>query len=411
MISKSRVITGAAVATVIAVAAPAAQAFDVSKLTTRVGGIYIVPSDESKPIGLLSAPKDSVDLSNEWAPDVDFEYALTERIGIELLLTVPTKYKVTAERSTLGPGARLGSLTHLPPTLTAKYYLATQRVRPYVGAGVNITRFTKDHLAVPGAQLEVENWSVGPTLQAGVDVSLTDQWSLSLDAKRAWMRTDLSVAGGAKLTTLKIDPWMLGLRVGYRFGGKPAEPVAPAAAPPPPPPPPSDTDGDGVIDPNDRCPGTPAGAKVDAVGCELDSDGDGVVDRLDQCPGTPAGAKVDARGCEIVITLKGVNFEFDSDRLTPESTAILDQAVSVLKQRPNAAVEVQGHTDARGTDAYNLKLSERRARAVQDYLVRGGVQAGVLSARGYGEAEPVASNDTEEGRAQNRRVDLKFVKN
>jgi OOP family OmpA-OmpF porin len=393
----------------MAAAAPSAQAFDVSKLTTRIGGAYIVPSDESKPIGLLGVPKNSLDVSNEWAPDIDFEYALTERIGLELLLTVPTKHAVVAERSALGPGVRLGSVTHLPPTLTAKYYLATDRVRPYIGAGVNVTRFTKDNLAAPGTPLEVENWSVGPALQAGVDVSLTDQWSLSLDAKRAWLRTDVSVAGGAKLTTVKIDPWILGLRVGYRFGGKPAEAPAPAAAPPPPPP--ADSDGDGVIDPNDRCPGTPAGARVDAVGCELDSDGDGVVDRLDQCPGTPAGAKVDARGCELVITLKGVNFEFDSDRLTADSTVILDQAVAVLKQRPNAAVEVQGHTDARGKDAYNLKLSERRARAVQDYLVKAGIPAGQLTATGYGEANPVASNDTDEGRAENRRVDLKFIKN
>lgn len=227
MTSMSRVITGAAVAAVMAAAAPSAQAFDVSKLTTRIGGAYIVPSDESKPIGLLGVPKNSLDVSNEWAPDIDFEYALTERIGLELLLTVPTKHAVVAERSALGPGVRLGSVTHLPPTLTAKYYLATDRVRPYIGAGVNVTRFTKDNLAAPGTPLEVENWSVGPALQAGVDVSLTDQWSLSLDAKRAWLRTDVSVAGGAKLTTVKIDPWILGLRVGYRFGGKPAEAPAP----------------------------------------------------------------------------------------------------------------------------------------------------------------------------------------
>lgn len=106
-----------------------------------------------------------------------------------------------------------------------------------------------------------------------------------------------------------------------------------------------------------------------------------------------------------------MNFEFDSDRLTADSTVILDQAVAVLKQRPNAAVEVQGHTDARGKDAYNLKLSERRARAVQDYLVKAGIPAGQLTATGYGEANPVASNDTDEGRAENRRVDLKFIKN
>jgi len=130
---------------------------------------------------------------------------------------------------------------------------------------------------------------------------------------------------------------------------------------------------------------------------------------LDACPGTPAGAKVDARGCEIVLTLKGVNFETNSATLTPGSSSILDQAAAVLKQRPNAKVEVQGHTDARGKDAYNLKLSDRRAAAVLKYLVGAGVNAGMLSSKGYGESSPVASNDTEEGRAQNRRVDLKFV--
>jgi OOP family OmpA-OmpF porin len=406
----SKAALGAAVAAVMTAGAPAAQAFDASRVTARVGGIYIVPADNSKPIAALAVPKDAIDVSNEWAPDIDFEYAVTDNIGVELLLTVPRKHKVVAEQTALGPDVRLGSVTHLPPTLTAKYYFATQRIRPYLGAGVNLTWFTRDNLAVPGAKLDVDDWSVGPALQAGVDVSLNDRWSVSLDAKRAWLRTDVSIAGGAKLTTVKVDPWILGLRFGYRFGAKPAPAPAPVPAAAPPPVPPPDSDRDGVSDANDRCPGTPAGARVDAVGCEIDSDGDGVVDRLDQCPGTPAGAKVDARGCEIVITLKGVNFETDSAKLTLESVAILDEAVAVLKQRPGASVEVQGHTDAQGKDAYNLQLSDRRSRAVQDYLVGAGVNAGMLTARGYGEAAPVASNDTEDGRAQNRRVDLKFLK-
>jgi len=403
----------AAVSTTLALAAGNAVAFDAGKVTARFGGVYIIPADNSKAIGALAVPKDAIDVSNEWAPDLDFEYALTERIGVELLLSIPTKHKVVAEQTALGPDVRLGSVTHLPPTVTAKYYFATQKIRPYLGAGLNLTWFTDDKLAVPGAKLDVDDWSVGPALQAGVDISLNDRWLVSLDAKRAWIKTDVGIAGGAKLTTVKVDPWILGLRFGYRFGAQPAS--APAAAapppPPPPPPPPADSDRDGVTDANDRCPGTPAGTRVDAVGCEIDSDGDGVVDRLDQCPGTPAGAKVDARGCEIVITLKGVNFETDSAKLTADSTAILDEAAAVLKQRPGAVVEVQGHTDSRGKDAYNQRLSERRARAVQDYLVGAGVSASVLSAKGYGEVEPVASNDTDEGRAQNRRVDLKFVRN
>ena len=217
MIPMNKMVLGAALAAA-AVVAPTAQAFDVGKVTARIGGIYIVPADNSKPIAALSVPKDAIDVSNEWAPDIDFEYAVTENIGIELLLTVPRKHKVVAEQTVLGPNVRLGSVTHLPPTVTAKYYFATQQIRPYLGAGVNLTWFTNDNLAVPGATLDVDDWSIGPALQAGVDISLNDQWSVSLDAKRAWIRTDVSIAGGAKLTTVKVDPWILGLRFGYRFG-------------------------------------------------------------------------------------------------------------------------------------------------------------------------------------------------
>jgi outer membrane protein len=214
----SKVVPGAAVAAAMFMAAPAAQAFDLSKLTTRIGGAYIVPADNSKPIGALAVPKDAIDVSNEWAPDLDFEYAVTPNFGVELLLTIPRKHQVVAEQTALGPNVALGSVTHLPPTLTGKYYFATDKVRPYLGAGVNLTWFLKDNLGVPGVTLDVDDWSVGPALQAGVDVSLNDQWSVSFDAKRAWIRTDVSIAGGAKLTTVKVDPWILGVRFGYRFG-------------------------------------------------------------------------------------------------------------------------------------------------------------------------------------------------
>jgi outer membrane protein len=210
---------GAAVAAAMSVAAPAAEAFDVSKLTTRIGGVYIVPADHSKPIAALSVPKDAIDVSNEWAPDLDFEYAFTPNFGVELLLTIPRKHEVVAEQTVLGPDVALGTVKHLPPTLTGKYYFATSTIRPYLGAGVNLTWFTKDNLAVPGATLDVDDWSIGPALQAGVDISLNDQWSVSLDAKKIWIRTDVSIAGGAKLTTVKVDPWVIGVRFGYRFGG------------------------------------------------------------------------------------------------------------------------------------------------------------------------------------------------
>ncbi|MEW5771410.1 MAG: OmpA family protein [Pseudomonadota bacterium] len=203
-----------------------------------------------------------------------------------------------------------------------------------------------------------------------------------------------------------------------------------------------DSDGDGVVDALDKCPGTPAGAKVNADGCELDGDGDGVVDRLDQCPTTPAGRKVDAKGCELdgdgdgvvdaldqcpttpkgdmvdargcslpkVITLKGVNFDNDKADLRPDAIAILDDAVATLKANPGVKVEVAGHTDSRNSDWYNQGLAERRAKAVMQYFVSKGVDAARLTAKSYGESQPVADNNTEEGRVQNRRVELRVLK-
>jgi len=170
-----------------------------------------------------------------------------------------------------------------------------------------------------------------------------------------------------------------------------------------------DSDGDGIVDRLDRCPGTGRGAKVDAKGCELDSDGDGVVDRLDRCPGSKAGAKVDANGCEIreVISLKGVTFATGSATLTSGSSAILDEAVATLAKRGNVKVEVAGHTDNRGAAALNRTLSQRRAESVMAYLIARGVSAANLTARGYGPDSPVADNRTESGRAANRRVELR----
>jgi len=172
-----------------------------------------------------------------------------------------------------------------------------------------------------------------------------------------------------------------------------------------------DSDGDGVVDRLDRCLGTPAGARVDAQGCEPDSDGDGVVDRLDQCPNTPRGDKVDARGCTLASTiqLKGVNFDNDSAAIRADARAILDEAAATLKRYPQIRVEVAGHTDSQADDAYNQALSQRRAQAVVDYFMQQGIEAGRLTAKGYGEAQPIADNATAEGRAGNRRVELRIL--
>lgn len=179
--------------------------------------------------------------------------------------------------------------------------------------------------------------------------------------------------------------------IGFQFAwgaGRAPEAAAPAAEPPPPPTPPP--------------PPPPA-----------DSDGDGVLDNADQCPGTPRGVAVDAVGCprKGSVTLKDVNFEFNSAKLTGDSHAVLDGVAADLKKHPRLKVEMEGHTDSVGNDAYNLKLSQKRAESVREYLVSQGLPASQLTAKGFGETKPIASNKTKEGRAENRRVAMSVADN
>ncbi len=142
---------------------------------------------------------------------------------------------------------------------------------------------------------------------------------------------------------------------------------------------------------------------------DLDDDGDGVNNCNDKCPGSQAGQTIGPDGCpvQVSIDLKGVNFDFDKSTLRPDAVAILSEAAEILKRYPDLRVEVAGHTDSVGTDAYNQKLSERRATAVYEYLTSNGVDAGrLVGPVGYGESRPIDTNDTKEGRARNRRTEL-----
>ncbi len=176
-----------------------------------------------------------------------------------------------------------------------------------------------------------------------------------------------------------------------------------------------DSDRDGVLDSLDQCPSTPVGSVVDGRGCPIDlggdSDGDGVPNEQDRCPGTPAGAQVDAEGCVIgqTVVLRGVNFENDSAVLTSEAREVLNGVADSLKSQANVRVEIGGHTDSIGNDSYNNILSQERAESVRQYLVSRGVEGNRLVAQGYGEFRPIASNENEAGRSQNRRVEFKLV--
>ena len=184
---------------------------------------------------------------------------------------------------------------------------------------------------------------------------------------------------------------------------------------------PSDADGDKVWDGIDQCPNTPMGALVDAKGCTADSDGDGVVDGLDKCPNTGANLKVDKDGCPLEVTeketelldtgmirLSNVNFETGKSDLTPDSKPVLDTVGQVLSRWPELRIEIGGHTDSRGSDAINQKLSDARAKSVLEYLLATfpGLKADQFAAKGYGESKPLVPNTNQLNMAKNRRVEF-----
>jgi OmpA-OmpF porin, OOP family len=260
---------------------------------------------------------------------------------------------------------------------------------PYVTAGGGKARLDYDGLRTT-ARDDLYNLGVG------FFGNLSERFALRGDVRGVW-HDDIQ----------SLRP-MATLGLTMMLGGTPA-PTAPAPAPAPQPVAEADSDGDGVPDSRDACPDTPAGVAVDERGCPLDSDGDGVPDYLDRCPGTPRGVRVDEHGCEVQVTVPvsfnlSVEFGFDSAEITSVSFNDLMNAIRFLREHPSTTAVVEGHTDSVGSEAYNLQLSQRRAQSVMTAIVNSGIAAERLTSRGYGESRPIASNDTEAGRQQNRRV-------
>ena len=281
--------------------------------------------------------------------------------------------------------------------------------QPFVVFGLGETKYEFD-----GVRPTARNGEAN--LGVGTFIKLTE---------RVAFRADVRATGGGRIDGLKPSGFV-GLTA-FLGEGKAPEP-------------PPDSDGDGVPNDQDKCPTTPAGRVVDANGCQLDGDGDGVVDADDQCPETPAGVAVDSRGCALDTDGDGVpdyrddcpdtaagalvnergcyieleeevtidmNIEFDTNKaeVLPKHRGEINRVVTFLRQYPTANAVIEGHTDSSGSRAYNQGLSERRAKAVHDYLVdNANVDADRLSHAGFREDRPIADNETAAGKQKNRRV-------
>jgi len=180
----------------------------------RVRAVNLDPANDSDAIPALGVPADAIHVDDRVIPEIDFTYFLTKNIAAELVLTYPQKHDVTLM------GAKIGSFKHLPPTLTVQYHFQPEaKFRPYVGAGINYTRISSVNLNVPGVgELGLENDSIGGALQAGFDVVLDEHWSFNLDIKKVWIGSDVTLkATGAKVSSVSVDPVLIGVGVGYRF--------------------------------------------------------------------------------------------------------------------------------------------------------------------------------------------------
>ncbi|MFN7958354.1 MAG: OmpW family outer membrane protein [Holophagaceae bacterium] len=191
-----------------ALAAPSLRAEE-GPWMIRLRAVALQPANKSDAFSTVGA--DAVHVSNKTIPDLDFSYCFTKNFSAELVLTVPQEHDVTLN------GAKLGTFKHLPPTLTAQWrFLPGAAFNPYVGAGLNLTLISDVKLA--GGALDLDKTSVGIAAQVGADIKLAPSWYLNVDVKYVQIKSDVKdKATGAKVTTVKVDPMLYGVGIGYRF--------------------------------------------------------------------------------------------------------------------------------------------------------------------------------------------------
>ncbi|HIJ95612.1 MAG TPA: outer membrane beta-barrel domain-containing protein [Desulfuromonadales bacterium] len=345
-------------------------------------------------------------------------YSFTKNLGVEALFD----YAYTKSTKNLGKADLYrygGDLLY--------HFVPDNKLVPYVAAGFSAVNFHGAHI----------NRKAHGAFDYGVGAKyfVTENLALRADVRHIIYTFDKTTFNNIEYTLGAYIP----------FGGvvPPVKAVAaPAAAPAPipepvpvakpvpvpvpvpapvpvvvPPPAPVDSDRDGVIDTLDKCPATPAGVAVDRNGCPLDSDKDGVYNYLDKCPDTPLGTKVDSVGCPPVVAAKlctptVVDIEFDTNKteIKPAFHNELKKLGDFLKEFPTTKGTIEGHTDNVGNKSANVKLSQRRAESVRNYIVKTfGIDQTRIAAKGYGPSKPIADNKTKEGKAKNRRVEANFT--
>lgn len=358
---------------------------------------------------------DARDLSETGITGLGLEYRFTPHWALEAVYS-----KDSADRKYVSGSSDFEELR-----LDGTYYFATQEEawNPYVSVGAGHTDFGGDQIGYQslGSDHDETRVNVG----GGFRYNVSDSISL---------KAELREFHGVGEDTFDTQA-LLGFSLAFNrtTSSSAPEPREPA-----------DADNDGVPDNRDQCPGTPSGASVDNSGCERDGDGDGVADSRDQCPDTPAGASVNNRGCELdddndgVVNSKdecpdteagasvdetgcegvtetvrtielNVTFPTNSSVIGDSFDSEIRQVADFMNENPETSVEIAGHSDSIGDADYNRFLSQRRADAVASRLTGPlGVSEDRVNAVGYGEEEPIASNDTAAGRADNRRVEARF---
>ena len=391
----SRVIALATLGTL----ATTAGAYDKGDWLLRAGYAQVSPNEDSSELeadGVNVTGEDVLEISEGSALGISATYMFNSILGLDLLAASPFEHDISAKGDLAALGLdEIGTTRQLPPTLTLQYYPvghvnASSHWQPYIGAGLNFTWFFDETLddsfkAATGAEdkdFSLSN-SWGAAAMVGLDYVFSSNWIINASVMYVQIATEAEINNTA-LGNLKVDadvnPWVYRINIGYRFGGpKATAPVVAAAA------------------------AVPVAAAVAApVG---DDDGDGINDDVDQCPNTIQGALINEQGCGVKLT--GAHFTFDSEELSSDAEALLDEVAARLQQYPDVNLLVEGHTDASGDEAYNLDLSQRRAQAAADYLIGKGVDASRLQVEGLGSSKSVADNATAEGREANRRVVFK----